>query len=152
MPHSHLRRLERIWISNPIFFITTCAADRRSLFSNERIASIFIEEWRSASQRHGWYVGQFVIMPDHVHFFCSAGNESKSLSEFMKYWKEWTSKRIKRECGVAGKIWQREFFDHVMRSEESYAQKKEYVFNNPVRAGLVKNADEWLWKGEIEIL
>lgn len=70
----------------------------------------------------------------------------------MKYWKEWTSKRIKREVGIVGNVWQREFFDHVIRNETSYAQKREYVFNNPVRAGLVKKAEEWLLKGEIEIL
>ncbi|MDD8017730.1 MAG: transposase [Bacteroidota bacterium] len=152
MPHSHLHRLERIWISSPIFFITTCTDNKRLLLSNESTASILIAEWKSAPERHGWHIGQYVIMPDHVHFFCSAGNESKSLSNFMKHWKELTSKRIKKECGTEGNIWQREFFDHVIRNEESYAQKKEYIFNNPVRAGLVTNADEWLWKGEIEIL
>ena len=152
MPHSHLRRLERVWISNPIFFITTNTDDRRPLLANEPAASILIDEWKSAPKRHGWYIGQYVVMPDHVHFFCSSGHETKNLSEFMKYWKEWTSKRIKRECGVEGRVWQPEFFDHVIRNENSYAQKKEYVFNNPVRAGLVKNADDWLWKGVIEIL
>lgn len=70
----------------------------------------------------------------------------------MKYWKEWTSKRIIKECGIKGNIWQKEFFDHVIRNEKSYAQKKDYVFNNPVRAGLVTKPDEWLWKGEIEKL
>jgi hypothetical protein len=70
----------------------------------------------------------------------------------MKFWKEWTSKKIKKECNIEGPIWQREFFDHLLRNNESYVQKWEYVFNNPVRAGLVKEAQEWLWQGEIEIL
>ncbi len=141
-----------IWINNPIFFITTNTYGRREILADDRTASILIEEWKSASARHGWYVGQYTIMPDHVHFFCSAGGHGRSLSEFMKSWKEWTSKRIKRECGIEGSIWQREFFDHLIRNEASYAQKKDYVFNNPVRAGLVKNADEWKWKGEIELI
>jgi REP element-mobilizing transposase RayT len=47
------------------------------------------------------------------------------------------------------KIWQRRFFDHVLRNEESYAQKWEYVRENPVRAGLVANADDWPYAGEI---
>ena len=46
-------------------------------------------------------------------------------------------------------IWQRRFFDHVLRSEESYAQKWEYVRDNPVRAGLVTDADDWPYAGEI---
>jgi REP element-mobilizing transposase RayT len=91
-------------------------------------------------------------MPDHVHFFFAPGNDAKDLSIFMKFWKEWTSKRIKKECGIKRNIWQREFFDHLLRNEENYVQKWDYVFNNPVRAGLVKKANEWSWQGEIEIL
>ena len=41
------------------------------------------------------------------------------------------------------------FFDHLIRHGESYAQKWEYVRQNPVRAGLVHLADEWPWQGEI---
>jgi REP element-mobilizing transposase RayT len=46
-------------------------------------------------------------------------------------------------------VWQRRFFDHVLRNEESYAQKWEYVRENPVRAGLVANANDWPYAGEI---
>jgi hypothetical protein len=44
------------------------------------------------------------------------------------------------------------FFDHLIRSSESYAEKWEYVRENPVRAGLVTSADDWPWQGEIEYL
>jgi hypothetical protein len=46
-------------------------------------------------------------------------------------------------------IWQRGVFDHVLRSDESYAQKWEYVRENPVRARLVANAGDWPYAGEI---
>ena len=45
--------------------------------------------------------------------------------------------------------WQEGFFDHVLRSAESYAQKWEYVLMNPVRAGLVNDPDDWPYQGEI---
>ena len=41
------------------------------------------------------------------------------------------------------------FFDHLLRSEESYAQKWDYVRENPVRAGLVKNVEDWPYAGEL---
>ncbi len=91
-------------------------------------------------------------MPDHVHFFCSAEFNATKLSKFLQSWKQWTSKRISREVGLLGKIWQAEFFDHVLRSGESYSQKWDYVRENPKRAGLVANRDDWLWQGEIESL
>ncbi|MDQ3117014.1 MAG: hypothetical protein M3Q86_10470 [Verrucomicrobiota bacterium] len=50
------------------------------------------------------------------------------------------------------RVWQEEFFDHVLRSDESYAEKWEYVRENPTRAGLVEKSDDWPWQGEIEEL
>jgi REP element-mobilizing transposase RayT len=88
----------------------------------------------------------------------------KSLSRFIQQWKQWTSKRILRafrSCSPDGSsgydgplrlhapIWQAEFFDHLLRSEESYAQKWQYVRENPVRKRLVKVPDDWPWQGEV---
>ena len=185
--HSHLRRLERLWVEHPIYFVTTCTQKRKALLAFDAVAGILVEEWKSARQRHGWAVGRYVIMPDHVHFFCTPDREAKSLSQFMGSWKEWTSKRIKAallqevvaergdlacnnglppspraatrtsratrgERGSACYIWQREFFDHLLRSSESYSEKWEYVRQNPFRAGLANTAEDWLYQGEIEIL
>ena len=90
-------------------------------------------------------------MPDHLHFFC-VNNETPgagSLSRFMAGFKQWTAKGILRATGAAPPFWQKGFFDHVLRSDESYESKWGYVRENPVRAGLVSNADEWPYAGEI---
>ena len=150
--HKHLRRLGRVWIDWPIYFITTCTFKRRPILTCTGIANILIDEWRNAHKRHGWAIGRYVIMPDHVHFFCSAELNAKSLPAFMQAWKQWTSKRIAREMNVSGHIWQEEFFDHVLRSSESYSQKWDYVKENPVRGKLVANSERWPWHGEVELL
>ena len=150
--HKHLRRLERIWLDSPIYFVTACTKNRRAALANDSTTQIFIEEWRAARERHGWAVGRYVIMPDHVHFFCRAELDAKPLSVFIQKWKQWTSKRMARELKVAGRVWQEEFFDHVLRSSESYSRKWDYVKENPVRAGLVKNSVDWPFQGEIESL
>ena len=49
-------------------------------------------------------------------------------------------------------LWQPGFFDHVLRNDESYAQKWEYVRENPVRAGLVSEWHEWPYQGEIVLI
>jgi putative transposase len=51
-------------------------------------------------------------------------------------------------------VWQDEFFDHVLRCNESLAEKVDYLCQNPVRAGLVKaEADyPWLWRGQVSII
>ena len=44
------------------------------------------------------------------------------------------------------------FFDHVLRNNESYSQKREYVRENPVRAELVVRADEWPYRGQLVVI
>ena len=150
--HNHLRRLGRIWIDWPIYFVTTCAFKRRPILASNEVAKILTDEWRDAHDRHGWAVGRYVIMPDHVHFFCSAELDAKSLPTFMQAWKQWTSKRMARQLKFSGNIWQEEFFDHILRSKESYSQKWDYVRENPVRAESVASSDQWPWQGEVELL
>ena len=150
--HKHLRRLQRVWIDWPIYFITTCTFKRRAILASKEVAAILIDEWLDAHSRHGWAIGRYVIMPNHVHFFCSAELGAKPLPIFIQRWKEWTSKRIARELKLSGRVWQEEFFDHVLRSSESYTQKWDYVKENAVRAGLVESSDEWPWQGEVELL
>jgi len=155
--HKHLRRLERVWIDFPIYYITTCVDARKAVLARDEAARILEEEWRAAHKRHGWAVGRYVIMPDHVHFFCRAEIGAKTLSDFVGNWKSWTSRAISalrqpRSTPAATTLWQREFFDHILRSNESYAEKWNYVRKNPVRAGFVKSADDWPYAGEIETL
>jgi REP element-mobilizing transposase RayT len=154
--HTHLPHLSRIWISDPIYFITTCTQGRKSILANKYVAEILIDEWTAALERHGWLVGRYVIMPDHVHFFCSLSDNmaepyKNNLSSFMQQWKQWTSKRILRDTNIdegtklSSPIWQNEYFDHLLRSEESYIQKWEYVRQNPMRKKLVDKAEDWSW-------
>jgi hypothetical protein len=51
--HKHLRRLDRIWLDSPIYFITVCTKDRRAMLARE-VTKILIAEWRAAHERHSW--------------------------------------------------------------------------------------------------
>jgi REP element-mobilizing transposase RayT len=144
--------LDRVWLDQPIYFLTTCTHLRKPILASKPIIQILVDEWHNERSRHGWVVGRYVIMPDRVHFFCAPESDAKLLSTFLGLWKEWTSKAIKRAVGLPRRVWQEEFFDRVLRSSESYAQKWDYVRENPTRAGLVMRADDWPWQGEIDEL
>jgi REP element-mobilizing transposase RayT len=172
--HKHLRRLDRVWIPNAVYFVTACTQDRRPILAGEQAAAVLRQEWASAAARHSWLIGRYVIMPDHVHFFCTAADDvagvadpglpaghdlpasakpatgAESLANFMRAWKQWTAKRLKRELGFNVPLWQAEFFDHVLRSDESYAEKWAYVRENPVRAKLVARWEDWPWQGFVD--
>jgi len=86
-------------------------------------------------------------MPDHIHLFVRGGGSDFTLSSWIG--------GLKRAISVAlesPKLWQPGFFDHILRNDESYPEKWNYVRENPVRAGLVTGADEWAYQGEIVLI
>jgi len=138
-------------VKHPAYFITTCVAKRRPLLASDLAHEILLGEWRSLSDRHGWAVGCYVVMPDHTHFFLRPLLDCpKPLSEVVGRWKEWTAKRLLNALDQPAPLWQPEFFDHVLRSEESLSAKWTYVRENPVRAGLVARAEDWPYAGSID--
>lgn len=150
--HRHLKRLSNVWVPDAVYFITTCTHERRRILASNAAVDVVVDEWRAASSRHGWHIGRYVIMPDHVHFFCAEqpGGAVRQLSQFMNAWKTWTARRLSRVTSIDLPFWQRSFFDHVLRRDESYAEKWLYVRDNPVRAGLVAQWDEWPYQGWID--
>src|SRR5438445_13783925 len=94
--HEHLRPLDLIWIEPPVYFITVCTKNRRKALTSEFAARVLIDEWERAREHHLWVIGRYVIMPDHVHFFCRPEHEAKTLSRFVGAWKTWTSRKIQK--------------------------------------------------------
>jgi len=84
-------------------------------------------------------------MPDHMHFFVRGGDDFK-----LTQWVNGLKRAISVAIGATKKrpLWQPGFFDRVLRNDESYSQKREYVLKNPVRAGLVPRVDDWPFQGE----
>lgn len=149
----HLRRLEKIKLNlrSIIYLVTICTLDRKPILTREDIFKTIAQTLEEVAETKGWLVGRYVMMPDHIHFFCSPMTDDWSLSQFVRDFKSLTSTRL-RKRGFKGKLWQREFFDHLLRSEESYESKWEYVRFNPVRKGLCASPEEWRFSGEVHPL
>lgn len=145
-----LRRLDRLYTECPVYFITACASARRHLLDNREVHECFVNFARQASKL-SVLVGRYVLMPDHLHLFAALAPASPRLPAWVKALKGALSKSL-RDRGVPGPYWQKGFFDHVMRSEESYKEKWAYVQQNPMRGGLVKKAEDWPYQGEIHSL
>ena len=104
---------------------------------------------RRARDEFGVAVGRYLIMPDHMHFFVRGGDDFK-----LAQWVNGLKRAISVALGATKKcpLWQPGFFDHVLRNDESYGQKWEYVRENPLRAGLVVRPDEWPYRGELLVI
>jgi REP element-mobilizing transposase RayT len=142
------RRLELLFSSvRPFYFITFNTHARLRLLACEEIHRVF-RSFGAGAENHDIAVGRYVIMPDHIHFFIAFPKTGLTLSEWIGALKTMLGKELLR-LGTQKPHWQEGFFDHVLRSAESYAQKWEYVRMNPVRAGLCKEPEEWAYQGEI---
>ena len=99
-----------------------------------------------------------VVMPDHVHLIYSPLRRedgwSYSLPEIMKLIKGRSARYINLALKRSGPVWQEEFFDHVLRSNDRLVDRVEYVCQNPVRAGIVRAEVDypWIWQGKIPVL
>ncbi len=142
---TRLTRLDRLFVQHPIYFVTACTSDRRSLLAGVDIHHAFYHFSTAGAARGAW-VGRYVLMPDHLHLFVAL--EAISLSAWMKSLKNALSKTLRIQ-GHDAPHWQRGFFDHLLRSGESYSQKWDYVRENPVRSGLVTKPEDWPYAGEI---
>jgi putative transposase len=145
-----LRRLDRLYTDSPIYFLTLCTQDRKRSLANVAIRQEFTRFSERATEFLVW-VGFFMIMPDHIHLFAGFCRESPPLSKWIKALRGDLSKTLREDEGEVTH-WEKDFFDHVMRSEESYREKCQYVRQNPVRAGLVERPEDWPYQGEIRPL
>ena len=137
-------RFSIIYLSQPRYFVTFCTRDHAHL-PNLRDAQHALEQYgQRGLAEFNISLGTYVIMPDHIHLFV-AGDANFSLSKWITGLKRHISKTIE----VPPRFWQPGFFDHVLRSDESYAEKCQYVFDNPVRAGLVSRPGEWPYRGSV---
>ncbi|MFZ0916236.1 MAG: transposase [Candidatus Udaeobacter sp.] len=140
------RRLDMLFPRNPLYFVTCCTYRRRSYLANDQFHAAFVRFAQRAHADFGIAVGRYVILPNHVHFFVTLSNEVK-LAEWVGTLKRVLARAVERNS--KDPLWQRGFFDHVLRSRESYSEKWNYVCENPVRAGLATNPSDWPYSGEI---
>jgi REP element-mobilizing transposase RayT len=156
-PHEHRvpqafyrRKLPHLQWDDKPHFVTFCTHERWAL--PERIRNVVLE---SCLHDNGirFDLKVAIVMPDHVHLIFTPlvdirAMEISSLATIMDAIKGASAHRINKILGCTGKVWQTESFDHVLRASENLDAKIQYVLDNPVRAGLVREWHEypWMWR------
>jgi REP element-mobilizing transposase RayT len=139
----------------PLYFVTFNTLLKRPLLANDSVHAIF-RNYTERGLEFNVATGRYVLMPDHIHVFVRIGRDM-TLRRWESGLKQCLGKVI---CALGHEpttipgsklksFWQPGFFDRLLRRDESYAQKWDYVRRNPVRAGLVAKPEDWLYQGEI---
>jgi len=162
--------LGRFNFENQIYFITTKTFQGRDIFNHNSNCRIFIDtlkDYRKLFKLYG-----FVIIPNHVHLLIEPINID--ISKLMNYIKGKSSRliniaRVAEPLGSAATerersttrpsrkrihaeilrpgipVWQKSFHDHVIRKEEDFLEKINYIHKNPLKHGVAENLDEYIW-------
>ncbi len=84
----------------------------------------------------------WVVMPNHVHVLIET-MPGHTLSRVSHSWKSYSSKEAGKILGLTGRLWQPECYDRAIRHERHLATAVRYIHENPVRAGLAQEAEDW---------
>ena len=125
------------WVrDDATFFVTVCCANRNlNQLCIDPIAQVIWESIEFRQMRGDWFVHLWLLMPDHLHALISFPRD-KIPTKVIANWKEIIAKKTQV-------TWQRDFFDHRLRSDESHEEKAHYIRQNPARKGLVTKPEDW---------
>ena len=110
---------------------------------DERIASL-VEKTLCFYEGKHYKLIRWCIMPNHVHVLIEVV-EGITLSTIVQEWKSYTAHQANKILKRKGKFWMHEYFDRYIRDERHFNNIVNYIDNNPVKAGLVRNPEDWRW-------
>ena len=133
------------YIGQHWYFITLNAENRQPVLAGDDVAKTLLETLQTACAKHHFNIYAYCFMPDHVHVESLGLAPESDLSEFVRTWKG-TSAAPLRELGLNDPL-QKGFYDHILRPNDNQDAVAWYIFNNPVRKGLVKDSRDWPCSG-----
>jgi len=121
-------RLGRLFDTSPLYFVTFCTHLWKPYLAHDEVHAAFVAYAERAQREFNIAIGRYVIMPDHVHLFVR-GSQGFRLGAWVGHLKQ----ALAKAAGLSRaktQLWEEGFFDHVLRSNESYSQKWNYVREN----------------------
>jgi putative transposase len=124
------------------FFVTSTTWERRSILQSHPLCDLLLSVIRENRAKQRFQVHEFVFMRDHIHLIITPARQV-SLEKAMQFIKGGFSFRAKKENLFNGEIWQKGFHENTVKSSSEYAQHVEYIWMNPVKAGLAEQPEEF---------
>ena len=117
---------------------------RAARFTDSCVVQAVLNCLALSCARYGFSLQAYCFMPDHLHLLVS-GRDGSSLPDFVRHFKQLSGHRYRREHGSP--LWQISYHDHVLRTDEDVLALARYIWDNPVRAGLVQDRSEYPFLG-----
>ena len=152
-------RNRNLYLDARTFFVTTTCNKWYHLLEGEKQKQIIYSSLNFLNKKYDAVFAGFALMPNHIHFIIFFVAENH-LSDYMRDFKKFTSGEIRRSFeeennlvmlenlrydfrGQKFKVWMDRFDDLHLKERETTFTKLKYIHQNPVRKGLVENAEDY---------
>jgi len=147
-----MTNIRRYYIPNSIIFITTVTKDRIPLFKSTDNVELLQRTIDRVKEKHPFDMIAFSFLPDHFHLLLQLQEGNPNFSVIMMSIKGNFTANYKNQYGMTAptSLWQRRFWDHIIRNEQDLKNHLDYVHWNPVKHGFVKRPEEWQFSSFME--
>ena len=143
----------RTTIPGATYFFTVVTYDRQPVFKNATAIQLLRESFHTVKQRHPFNIEAIVVLPDHLHCLWTLPPGDANFSMRWRLIKAYFSRKCpdeyKKERSLARMrkqeqaIWQRRFWEHLIRDQQDFRNHVAYIHFNPVKHGLVDCPRDW---------
>jgi putative transposase len=128
-------------------FITICCESRHPVFSDSKNAQMLMDHLQVTAGKYHFAVHAFCVMPDHFHALVEGIAPDCDLLLFVRIFKQATSLKYSGGSGI--RLWQKKFYDHMLRPKDSAEAVSWYIWMNPVRNGLCSLPTQYPYSGSL---
>ena len=128
------------------YFVTVRCFEGRDFFKDQQLAQKTTNCLLELKSKSKTKIFAYCLMPDHLHLLLTPGENQASVPKFMQIFKGETT-HVFWKCGFKGRLWQKSYYDHIMRSSEDVHETAKYILNNPVRKNMVTEISEYPFSG-----
>jgi len=145
---------KRIYLENYSYYLTVVTQNRKSILIDN--IELLRDSFRRSKRKYNYVINAIVILPDHMHMILTPKN-SKEYSKIIAHIKRsftygleikekdearWNLTASSYRRNLSG-VWQKRFYEHTIRDEKDYYNILDYIYNNPIKHGLVDDINDW---------
>ena len=137
--------IRRYYFPGQIVFITQVVKDRTPIFLDEDMVNLLNNNLRYVKGKHSFKMLAYVFLPDHFHLLIQP-NDKSNFSQIMHSLKSRFTRAYKKKNNITDhlNLWQRRFWDHIIRNEQDFENHFHYIHFNPIKHGYVDLPQDWI--------
>lgn len=143
--HKNIRLTATNYVGQRWYFVTLCCEAKQRRFASATLADVVIKHLKHIAIEHLFTLYAYCLMPDHLHVLVHGDHVSSDLLAFVNVFKKNTSFEYANRANEV--LWQKKFYDRILRPGDRVAPFAAYIWLNPVRAGLCANPKSYPFSG-----